>query len=85
MSFDILGMIIDTSYYAISSFLNSLGRYKELSIISIIAVTVRILASSIRSVYAVNIGMLTSVCIQIVLTMSLFLYYKHKYKPSSNS
>lgn len=85
MSFDILGMIIDTSYYAISSFLNSLGRYKELSIISIVSVTIRILASSIRSVYAVNIGMLTSECIQIILTTSLFLYYKHKYKvPKEN-
>lgn len=80
MSLDIVGMIIDTSYYAMSSFLNSLGRYKELSIISIVAVTLRIFASSIRSVYAVNIGMITSACIQIVLITSLFLYYKHKYK-----
>lgn len=82
MLFDILGMIIDTPYYAMSSFLNSLGRYKELSIISIIAVTIRIFASSIRSIYAVNIGMLTSACIQIILTISLFLYYKHKYRTS---
>lgn len=79
MSLDIVGMIIDTSYYAMSSFLNSLGRYKELSIISIVAVTLRIFASSIRSVYAVNIGMITSACIQIVLITSLFLYYKYKH------
>ena len=85
MSFDILGMIIDTSCYAMSSFLNSLGRYKELSIISIVAVTIRIFASSIRSVYAVNIGMLTSVCVQITLLTSLFLYYKHKYKISKDN
>ena len=82
MLFDILGMIIDTPYYAMSSFLNSLGRYKELSILSIIAVITRIFASSIRSIYAVNIGMLTSACIQIILTISLFLYYKHKYRTS---
>lgn len=85
MSFDILGMIIDTSCYAMSSFLNSLGRYKELSIISIVAVTIRIFDSSIRSVYAVNIGMLTSACVQIILLTSLFLYYKHKYKVSKEN
>ncbi len=85
MSFDILGMIIDTSCYAMSSFLNSLGRYKELSIISIVAVTIRIFASSIRSVYAVNIGMLTSAYVQITLLTSLFLYYKHKYKVSKEN
>ena len=85
MLFDILGMIIDTPYYAMSSFLNSLGRYKELSIISIIAVTIRILGSSIESVYAVNTGMLMGVILNFILTVSLFLYYKHKYKvPKEN-
>lgn len=85
MLFDILGMIIDTPYYAMSSFLNSLGRYKELSIISIIAVTIRILGSSIESIYAVNAGMLIGVVLNFILTVSLFLYYKHKYKvPKEN-
>lgn len=80
MSFDIIGMILYTPHYAILSLLNSLGVYRELTIIAFISVIVRIIGSSIASVYAVNIGMLMGVILNFILTTSLFFYYKHKYK-----
>lgn len=85
MTFDLIGMILYTPHYAISSLLNALGAYRELTIIAFISVIIRILGSSIESIYAVNTGMLMGVILNFVLTLSLFLYYKNKYKPSNNS
>lgn len=85
MAFDLTGMILYTPHYVISSLLNALGAYQELTIIAFIFVIVRILGSSIKSIYAVNTGMLMGIILNFILTLSLFLYYKHKYKPSNNS
>lgn len=85
MAFDLIGMILYTPHYALSSLLNALGAYRELTIIAFISVIIRILGSSIESVYAVNTGMLMGVILNFILTASLFLYYKHKYKLSNNS
>lgn len=85
MTFDLIGMILYTPHYAISSLLNALGVYRELTIIAFISVIIRIFGSSIESIYAVNIGMILGVILNYLLTMSLFLYYKHKYKnPKEN-
>lgn len=85
MTFDLIGMVLYTPHYAISSLLNALGAYRELTIIAFVSVIVRILGSSIESVYAVNTGMLMGVILNFILTVSLFLYYKHKYKvPKEN-
>ena len=77
---DIVGMIIATPCYILTAFLNALGRYKTLSIISIIGVAFRILASSIPSVYAVNIGMVVSEIMQIVLLVGILIWYRNKYR-----
>lgn len=85
MTFDLIGMVLYTPHYAISSLLNALGAYRELTIIAFVSVIVRILGSSIESVYAVNTGMLMGVILNFILIVSLFLYYKHKYKvPKEN-
>lgn len=85
MTFDLIGMVLYTPHYAISSLLNALGAYRELTIIAFISVIIRILGSSIESIYAVNTGMLMGVVLNFILTTSLFLYYKHKYKvPKEN-
>ena len=85
MTFDLIGMILYTPHYAISSLLNALGAYRELTAIALISVLIRILGSSIESIYAVNTGMLMGVTLNFILTASLFLYYKHKYKvPKEN-
>ncbi len=85
MTFDLIGMILYTPHYAISSLLNALGAYRELTAIALISVLIRILGSSIESIYAVNTGMLMGVTLNFILTASLFLYYKHKYKISKDN
>lgn len=85
MTFDLIGMILYTPHYAISSLLNALGAYRELTAIALISVLIRILGSSIKSIYAVNTGMLMGVTLNFILTTSLFLYYKHKYKVSKDN
>lgn len=80
MTFDLIGMILHTPHYALSSLLNALGAYRELTAIAFISVIVRILGSSIKSIYAVNIGMIMGVILNFILALSLFLYYKHMYK-----
>ena len=80
MSLSYLSMLVDVPNCIFLSLLNALGRYKELSIISIIIVTIKVSLSFLQNVYVIHISMLLAGILQTTMITILFLYYKHKYR-----